>query len=208
MEIASQRVDSHRGEDRKVNVVVNELKRYGVKVAALQEMKWFGSEMYQVSGSVVLTAGQKMPAEGERVVRGEGVALVLSGPAVEVWKRVGSQWTACSSRAVSTCLQVGKGAAGRLHVMSCFPPTRAARREDKMPFPRDRELSFDSASRGEVCVDGRLQCPCWVKGICGGFVGWSERPTWVWSGQRCGEGTSLLSLSLSSHCVQQMVHEE
>ena len=70
MEIASQMADSHRGEGRKVNLVVNELKRYGMKVAALQEMKCFGSEVYQVSGSVVLTAGRKMLAEGERVMRG------------------------------------------------------------------------------------------------------------------------------------------
>ena len=43
------------------------------------------------------------------MVRGEGVALVLSGLAVDAWKRGGSQWTAWSSRAVSACLQVGKG---------------------------------------------------------------------------------------------------
>ena len=49
MEIASQRADSHRGEDRNVNLIVNELKRYDVKVAALQETKWCGSEVYQVS---------------------------------------------------------------------------------------------------------------------------------------------------------------
>ena len=70
VEIASQRADSHRGEDRKVHLIVNELKRYDVKVAALQETKWFGSEVYQVSGSVVLTAGRKTPGEGENVVRG------------------------------------------------------------------------------------------------------------------------------------------
>ena len=34
--------------------------------------------MYQVSGSAVLMAGRKTPGEGENVVRGEGVALVLS----------------------------------------------------------------------------------------------------------------------------------
>ena len=163
VEIPSQRADSHRGEDRKVNLIVNELKRYDVKVAALQETKSFGSEVYQVSGSVVLTAGKKTPGEGENVVRGEGVALVLS----DAWKRGGSQWSACSSRAVSACLQVGKGAAGRLHVVSCYAPTRAASRETKR----------------EVCVDERLQCPCWVQGVCGGFVGWSERTTWVWGGQ-------------------------
>ena len=50
-----------------------------MKVVAMQETKWFGSEVYQVSGSVVLMAGRKVPGEGENVIRGEGVALVLSG---------------------------------------------------------------------------------------------------------------------------------
>ena len=35
-----------RGEDRKVDLIEMELKRYDVKVAALQETKWFGSEVY------------------------------------------------------------------------------------------------------------------------------------------------------------------
>ena len=65
-----------------------------------------------MSRSVVLTAGQIMPAERERVVRGEGVVLVLSGPAVEAWKKGGSQWLAWSSKAVSTCLQSGEGGSG------------------------------------------------------------------------------------------------
>ena len=50
---SQSRADSHRGEDRKFNLVVNELRRYDVKVAALQETKWFGSKVYQVSGTMV-----------------------------------------------------------------------------------------------------------------------------------------------------------
>ena len=47
------------GEDRKVDLVVLELKRYmyDVKVAALQETLWFGSDVYHVGDSVVLAAG-------------------------------------------------------------------------------------------------------------------------------------------------------
>ena len=134
VEIASQGTDNHRGEERKVNLVVDVLKRYDVKVAALQETKWFGSEVYQVDGSVVLTAGRKTPQEGEAVIRGEGVAVVLLGSAKDAWKRGGSQWTAWSSRVVSVCLQLGKGRSSRLHVVSCYAPTRAASRELKDAF--------------------------------------------------------------------------
>ena len=51
-----------RGEDRKVDLVVGELRRYNVKVAGLQETKWFGCDVYEVMGSVVLTSGRSMPA--------------------------------------------------------------------------------------------------------------------------------------------------
>lgn len=149
VEIASQRADSHRGEDRKVDLVVNELKRYDVKVAALQETKWFGCDTYQVNGSVVLTAGRNTPTEGESVVRGEGVALVLLGPAVDAWKKGGSQWSAWSSRAVSARLQVGRGAAGRLHVVSCYAPTRAASRETKDAFFQELENILSTVPQGE-----------------------------------------------------------
>ena len=52
------------GEDRKVDLIVNETNRYDMKVAVLQETRWFGSEVYEVGGSVVLTAGRKRPAMG------------------------------------------------------------------------------------------------------------------------------------------------
>ena len=55
IEIASQ---NHRGEEKKIDLIVRELSRYDVKVAALQETKLFGSGVYYVGGSVVLAAGR------------------------------------------------------------------------------------------------------------------------------------------------------
>lgn len=52
-QVASQ---GQRGEDRKIDLIVSELERYSVVVAALQETKWFGNEVYQINGSVVLTS--------------------------------------------------------------------------------------------------------------------------------------------------------
>ena len=37
VEVASAKFDSQRGEQRKVGLIVNEMKRYYLKVAALQE---------------------------------------------------------------------------------------------------------------------------------------------------------------------------
>ena len=100
VEVASAKVDGQRGEQRKVDLIVNEMKRYGVKVAALQETKWFGCEVYQVGGSIVLTSGREKPALNDSKQRGEGVAIMLSGPAVDAWKRAVKQWKAWSSRVV------------------------------------------------------------------------------------------------------------
>ena len=77
VEVASQLADGQRGEERKVDQIVCELERYDVVVGALHETKWFGSEVYEVGGSVLLTSGRVTPASGEAVQRGEGVALVL-----------------------------------------------------------------------------------------------------------------------------------
>ena len=96
--------------------------------------KWFGSEDYGVDRNIVLTAGRATPALGEAILRGEGVALVLRGLAVNTWKHGGRQWKAWSSRCVSPYLQVSEGAMGRLHVVSCYAPTTAASREDKEAF--------------------------------------------------------------------------
>ena len=75
---------------------------------------------------MVLTAGRNTPAQGEIVHRGEGVALVLRGLALAGWKRAGKWWKTWSSRCVSACLQMNGSAGSRLHVVSCYAPTRAA----------------------------------------------------------------------------------
>ena len=60
--IASTRKNGQRGEDKKVDLVVGELRGCNVKVAGLQETKWLGCDVYEVMGSVVLTLGRSMPA--------------------------------------------------------------------------------------------------------------------------------------------------
>ena len=87
IKVASKRWQ--RVEDRKVDLIEKELKRYYMKVAALQETKWFRSEVYQVGGSVVLTAGRKKLSMNDDRQRGEEVAIVLLGLAIDVRKRAG-----------------------------------------------------------------------------------------------------------------------
>ena len=56
IETARQNCDANVVDERKIDQVVSELDKYQVVVGALQETKWFGSEVYRVGDSVVLTA--------------------------------------------------------------------------------------------------------------------------------------------------------
>lgn len=78
-------------------------------LGALQETKWFRCEVYEVDGSVVLTAGRATPIQGEPVQRGKGVALMIRGLAVAAWRCGGKQWKAWSLRCVSAYLRCMKG---------------------------------------------------------------------------------------------------
>ena len=83
---------------------------------------------------------------------GEGVVIVLLGPAIIAWKRAGKQWKAWGPRAVSACLQVGEGMKTKLHVVSCYAPTRAASRQVKDAFYQDLESILAAIPTGEKYV--------------------------------------------------------
>ena len=44
--------------DRKAEMMVTEMKRYGMNVTAIGEMKWFGQEVYELEGFTILHSGQ------------------------------------------------------------------------------------------------------------------------------------------------------
>ena len=134
VETARQRQNTHHAEDRKVDLVVRELERYNIKVAALQETKWMGNHVYHVGDSVLLTAGRPVPETQQPVQRGEGVAIVLSGSAISAWRAGGERWKAWSSRLISASLAIGGSRGPVFHVISCYAPTRRASREHKDNF--------------------------------------------------------------------------
>ena len=51
--------------DRKLDLLVKELKRYRVSVAAIQETRWFGKGTWQADDFVFVHSGRPLPAEGE-----------------------------------------------------------------------------------------------------------------------------------------------
>ena len=72
IETARRGCDVSVVDERKIDQVVSELDRYRVVVAGLQETKWFGSEVYNVGESVILSSGKDVPREGTNGQRGEG----------------------------------------------------------------------------------------------------------------------------------------
>ena len=47
--------------DRKVDLLVKELRRYRVGVAGMQETKWFGKDVWEIDGYTLLHSGQQLP---------------------------------------------------------------------------------------------------------------------------------------------------
>ena len=88
-------------------------------VAGLQETRWFGNTVYIVGESIVLAAGRPTPSSGQSRQRGEGVEIVLSGPAIAAWKNGGEVWKAHSSQIVTATLQQGRTTSDRIHTMLC-----------------------------------------------------------------------------------------
>ena len=141
---ARSRSEKNRSEDRRIDLVIRELNCYDITVAALQETLWFGKHVYLVGESVVITSGRETPQGHQSGQRGEGVAVVLTGPAREAWRAGGEQWESWGSRIVMVTLGVAGEKTSRLHVFSCYAPTFGATRAEKDQFFDQLQRALDS----------------------------------------------------------------
>ena len=123
-------------------------------MAALQETKWFNDAVYKVGENIVIAAGRPTPPVGETRQRGEGVAVVLNGPAVQAWEAGGKQWKAWSSQLVTATLLTkrGKRASDCIHILSCYAPIFSASRADKEKFKNEVQLALNSIPPSECYV--------------------------------------------------------
>ena len=76
---------------------------YGVSLGALQKIKWFGGNVYEVHGHVVVTVGRLIPADDEPIQQGVGDALMLMSSVQATW-RWGRRLKTSSSRCVPVLL--------------------------------------------------------------------------------------------------------
>ena len=66
METARRSAEKHQAEDRRIDLVIRELRRYQVLVAALQETKWFGNKVYHVDDMLCLQLADQRHLQGSQ----------------------------------------------------------------------------------------------------------------------------------------------
>ena len=143
IETACGRKNNTKYEDRRIDLVVKELNRYNITVGALQETKWFNNAVYQVGRSIVLTSSRPTPNANEQMLRGEGVAIVLSGEAVKAWVASGKNWKAYLSRIVKGVLLKSRSPYRQFHVISCYALTFKSSRSEKDTFYNHLQLALN-----------------------------------------------------------------
>ena len=84
--------------DRKLDILVRELKRHGISIAGIQETKWFGSDALPADGCTIVHSGRPLPSDQERGTRNEGIGIALNKKATAAWKNAGEVREAASSR--------------------------------------------------------------------------------------------------------------
>ena len=158
--IASTRRGVH--VDHKVNLLVEELRRFEISVTSISEMKWFGQDVYEVDGFVLVHFGRPIPADGEHVQRNAGVGILLNPTIAAAWRDSGECWRAVSSRIVSVRIQLQRCTScgvnrqnGTIYltVISVYAPTFRS--------PRSKRISFMA-----ICCVKSTQCVkmtcCWL----------------------------------------------
>jgi len=169
--------------DKKINFLVQELKRFRMGVVCISETKWFGNDVYEVGGSLVLHSGRSVPQSGDPIQRGEGVAIVLDPLMAQSWRDSGGIWTAISSRIVSARMQLCLGDSNKLNVtiISIYAPTHRASVEIKDQFFDDLQVVINSAPPDDLLL---------VMGDFNARVGCGEDldPSWLGVGGMFGVG--------------------
>ena len=125
------------GVERKLDLLVNELARYRISIAGIQETKWFGSDIWPSGERTFLHSDSVLPANDDIPIRREGVDILLDGRATAAWKAAGEMWATVSSHIIAATLKLafaGQRLVGGLRqssdvylsVVSVYAPTFCA----------------------------------------------------------------------------------
>ena len=149
--------------DRKLDLLVRELRRYKVSIGAVQETKWFGSDIWQANGCTLLHSGRPLPGNSENALRKEGVGILLDEKATNAWRAAGEAWEAVNSRIVTARLKitcVGERRPGGSRetsntfatVISVYAPTAKAPSHVKQQFSGDLQSTVDKIPDSDVMI--------------------------------------------------------
>ena len=149
--------------NRKLDFLARELKRYGMSIAAIQETKWYGNDVWQANGYTFLHSGRPLPCAEETAVRNEGVGIMLDESASAAWREA---WEAISSRVVTARLKaMGRGQRrpggarttrnSFISVISAYAPTARA--------PPGIKLNSWRSSRTFLTKFHRQICCCYLE---------------------------------------------
>ena len=149
--------------DRKLDILVKELKRYGVSVAGIQETRWYGKDVWKSDGFTFLHSGRRLPEEGESAVRKEGVGILLDDRATAAWKEAGEAWEAVSSRVITARLKAARAGQRRpggsketgnifFPVISVYAPTAKAPPGIKEKFMDDLQDAIDRTPASDILL--------------------------------------------------------
>ena len=143
---------------------MKELKRYNISVAAIQETKWFGQDIWTAEGYTFLHSGRPLPiSQEDQSIRNEGVGIALNRAATRAWQDAGEQWQAVSSRIVTARLKVackGKRKPGGsrepsdtfMTIISAYAPTAKATPSTKQGFSNNLQTALNSVPHTDILV--------------------------------------------------------
>ena len=139
---------------KKTNLLMKELRKFGIDIAGLSETKWFDSNIYSTEGYTILSSGRPLPKDGEHMHRGEGVGIALGKRATEAWVAGGQVWEPVSSRVMSARLLVGGEGCKAQYVqfISVYAPTFAAKQAVKEHFFAHLQGVLDRTATNDILV--------------------------------------------------------
>ena len=149
--------------DRKAALMVHELKKYSVSIAGIRETKWFGKDLYDVEGYIILHSGCPFPGDDSPMVRNEGVGIMLDHEMTTAWREAWEVWEAVSLRIVCVRLERAGQGIGRsldrrrnrsvyVTVVSVYAPTFRASVEQKEQFFSDLKAKMDGVNEHDVLL--------------------------------------------------------
>ena len=72
--------------------MAQDFRKFGMNVVGISETKWFGHNVYDVDGFLILASGRPVPRTGEKVQTNNRVGTVLDPSMVSCWKDGSEVW--------------------------------------------------------------------------------------------------------------------